>query len=86
MTPQIVPDLFDQDQLKTHPVNDSPRAVPSGADDMIMDTTDASLHLSDYTRQSHKTFEQREAVKGESCITPVSCDQGSYYALICFNT
>ena len=72
LTTQIVPDMYNaQDQLKAQPTNDSSRAVPSGADNVIMDSTNTS---SQYSRQSHKTF---EAVKEESCIAPVSHDQGN---------
>ncbi|CAB3984187.1 Hypothetical predicted protein [Paramuricea clavata] len=71
LTTQIVPDMYNaQDQSQAQPMKDSSRAVPSGADDVIMDSTNTSLQ---YSRQSHKTF---EAVKEESCITPVSYDQG----------
>jgi molybdopterin-guanine dinucleotide biosynthesis protein len=74
LTTQIVPDMYNaQDQLKAQPTNDSSRAVPSGADNVIMDSTNTS---SQYSRQSHKTL---EAVKEESCITPVSHDQGSIH-------
>jgi hypothetical protein len=74
LTTQIVPDMYNaQDQLKAQPMNDSSRVVPSGADDVIMDSTNTSLQ---YSRQSHKTS---EAVKEESCITPVSRDQGNMH-------
>ena len=63
-----------QDQFKTQPMKDSPRAVPSGNDDIVtMDTTNSSLHLDDFPQQNLSTLKNHEILKEDSVIPPVPC-------------
>lgn len=62
---QIVPDMYVPCLLKTQPIRDSPRAVPSDDDNLIMNTTNASLHLTEYPRQSKfGTVKEESNVEG----------------------
>lgn len=72
---QVVPDLYDQkSNVKSQPLRDSPRAVPSSDDDFVMDTSNMSLH---HPEHRFNTFEQGEIVKSESCNVPsISKEQG----------
>ena len=70
---QIVPDMYSLSPTKTQPTGDSPRAVPSEGDNLTMDTTNTSLHLTEYPHQSHKRIKHCETVKDESNVEGTIC-------------